>query len=98
MVYAEGRSLVVVGSVGTNAQVLSDESIHILGKLSGKAMCGLRGSLSSSIFCLHFNASFVGVGDASTDCSSNPDLLKLQRAVRVSKNSSDENTLDFHVF
>jgi septum formation inhibitor MinC len=62
-IYAEGQSLCILGNVPRSAQVMADESIAVLGSLTGTAVAGLRGSSGSSITALHFNAHSVGIAE-----------------------------------
>jgi septum formation inhibitor MinC len=62
--YAEGRSLVVVGSVNDGAELLADGDIHVYGRLAGRAMAGLAGGRGARIFAQDFNPSLFGVADA----------------------------------
>ncbi|MCU7799828.1 MAG: septum site-determining protein MinC [gamma proteobacterium symbiont of Lucinoma myriamae] len=50
-VYAPGGDLVVIGSVSTGAEILADGNIHIYGTLRGRALAGVRGDQSATIFC-----------------------------------------------
>ncbi|CAM9445997.1 unnamed protein product [Chrysoparadoxa australica] len=67
-VYAEGRSLVVMGSVNALGEVLSDGDIHIYGALKGKALAGLSGNPQARIFATSFDAELVGIGDVVNTC------------------------------
>lgn len=66
-IYAEGRSLVVLGTVNSLGEVLADGDIHIHGALNGRALAGLHGegrTSSAKIFASKFNAELVGIGDS----------------------------------
>ena len=67
-IYAEGRSLIVVGSVNSGGELMADGDIHVYGKLQGRAICGLNGCQSASIFTQHFAGSLVGVGSTFIMC------------------------------
>ena len=67
-VYAEGRSLIVIGSVNSGGELMADGDIHVYGKLEGRAICGLSGCKSASIFTQNFDASLVGVGNTFIMC------------------------------
>ena len=67
-VYAEGRSLIVIGSVNSGGELMADGDIHVYGKLEGRAICGLSGCKSASIFTQNFSASLVGVGNTFIMC------------------------------
>lgn len=59
--YARGRDLVVTGAVSAGAEVIADGSIHIWGRLSGKALAGARGSEQARIYCLDFQPELVSI-------------------------------------
>lgn len=60
-IYAKNADLIVVGSVGNGAEVIADGSIHIYGKLRGRALAGASGNKGSSIFCQSLEAELVSV-------------------------------------
>ena len=48
-VYAQKRSLVVLGAVHSGAEVLSDGSIFVMGKLGGRALAGIGGDPTAKV-------------------------------------------------
>jgi len=60
-IYAEGGDLVIIGSVGNGAEVISDGSIHIYGKLRGRAIAGAKGNKHCAIFCQSMEAELVSI-------------------------------------
>jgi septum site-determining protein MinC len=48
-VYAEGRSLVILGGVNEGAEVMADGDIHVYGRLQGRAVAGLSGDRSAKV-------------------------------------------------
>ncbi|MDP2562198.1 septum site-determining protein MinC [Psychrobium sp. 1_MG-2023] len=60
-VYAQGGDLVIIGSVGNGAEVIADGSIHIYGKLRGRAIAGAKGDQQSAIFCQSIEAELVSI-------------------------------------
>jgi len=60
-VYARGRDLVLVAAVGSGAEVIADGSIHIYGRLSGRALAGAQGDISARIYCQDFQAELVSI-------------------------------------
>lgn len=48
-VYAEGRSLVVLGGVNEGAEIMADGDIHVYGRLQGRAVAGLSGDRSAKV-------------------------------------------------
>lgn len=60
-IYAKNANLVVIGSVGNGAEVIADGSIHIYGKLRGRALAGAAGNKGSAIFCQSLEAELVSI-------------------------------------
>jgi len=60
-VYARGRDLVVAASVGNGAEVIADGSIHVYGRLSGRALAGAQGAVDARIYCTDFRAQLVSI-------------------------------------
>jgi septum site-determining protein MinC len=60
-VYARGRDLIVNATVANGAEVIADGSIHIYGRLSGRALAGAQGDASARIYCLDFQAELVSI-------------------------------------
>lgn len=60
-VYARGRDIVVLGAVGTGAEILADGDIHIYGALRGRALAGVQGDPQARIFCMALEAELVAV-------------------------------------
>lgn len=59
--YAKGRDLIVLGSVGAGAEVISDSNIHIYGSLRGRAIAGATGDSNARIFCRKLEAELVSI-------------------------------------
>lgn len=59
--YARGCDLVLTAMVSAGAEVIADGSIHVYGRLSGKALAGARGDREARIFCLAFDAELVSI-------------------------------------
>lgn len=53
--------LTVVGSVSSGAEVLAGGSIHVYGKLCGRAIAGALGRSEARIFCRRFEAELVSI-------------------------------------
>src|SRR5215475_11239293 len=51
-VYARGRDLVLHAAVGSGAEVIADGSIHVYGRLAGRAVAGAHGDPNARIYCL----------------------------------------------
>ena len=60
-VYARGRDLTVAAAVGNGAEVIADGSIHIYGRLSGRALAGAQGDTAARIYCQDFQAELVSI-------------------------------------
>jgi septum site-determining protein MinC len=60
-VYARGRDLIVNAMVGNGAEVIADGSIHIYGRLSGRALAGAQGDAAARIYCMDFQAELISI-------------------------------------
>ncbi len=60
-VYARGSDLVINAAVANGAEVIADGSIHVYGRLSGRALAGAQGDASARIYCLDFRAELVSI-------------------------------------
>ncbi|MCG5531095.1 septum site-determining protein MinC [Halorhodospira halochloris] len=60
-VYARGRDIIVLGAVGTGAEILADGDVHIYGALRGRALAGVQGDTQARIFCTSLDAELVSV-------------------------------------
>jgi septum site-determining protein MinC len=60
-IYARGRDLTVAAAVGNGAEVIADGSIHIYGRLSGRALAGAQGDTTARIYCQDFQAELVSI-------------------------------------
>lgn len=60
-IYARNKDLVVLGTVNAGAEVIADGSIHVYGRLSGRAIAGARGEADARIFARQFDAEIVSV-------------------------------------
>jgi len=60
-VYARGRDLVLGAMVGNGAEVIADGSIHVYGRLSGRALAGAQGDAAARIYCSDFQAELVSI-------------------------------------
>src|SRR3954447_19864576 len=61
LTYAEG-DLIIVGSVGSGAEIVAGGSIHIYGALRGRAYAGTSDQLGARIFCQKLEAELVAIG------------------------------------
>jgi septum site-determining protein MinC len=60
-IYARGRDLVVNATVGSGAEIIADGSIHVYGRLAGRAVAGAHGDASARIYCQDFQAELVSI-------------------------------------
>lgn len=60
-VYAQARDLTVTASVANGAELIADGSIHVYGRLSGRALAGALGDTDARIFCTDFRAELVSI-------------------------------------
>jgi len=60
-VYGRGRDLILGATVGNGAEVIADGSIHVYGRLSGRALAGAQGDASARIYCMDFQAELVSI-------------------------------------
>ncbi|QAX29989.1 septum site-determining protein MinC [Leisingera sp. NJS204] len=81
-VVAEGGDLVVVGPVSSGAELIARGSIHVYGRLRGRAMAGAEGDEEARIFCNSLDAELLAVaGLYRTSENLEPELLN--RPVQV---------------
>jgi septum site-determining protein MinC len=81
-VYARGTDLVLLGGVGSGAEVMADGHIHAYGPLRGRAMAGVSGDAQACIFCQKLEAELVSVAGRYR-VSDNLDEQYVGRAVRI---------------
>jgi septum formation inhibitor MinC len=62
LTFEEG-DLIIVGSVGSGAEIVAGGSIHIYGALRGRAYAGTSDQLGARIFCQKLEAELVAIGD-----------------------------------
>jgi len=60
-VYARQRDLVVCAAVGSGAEIVADGSIHVYGRLGGRALAGARGDTTARIYCQEFQAELISI-------------------------------------
>lgn len=67
-IFAQNRSLVVLGNVNSGAEVLADEDVLVLGALKGRALAGIGGNVSARIICQSFDAELISIAHHFTTC------------------------------
>lgn len=60
-VYARGGDLIILASVSSGAEILADGHIHIHGTLRGRALAGVRGLASATIYCRRLEAELLAI-------------------------------------
>jgi septum site-determining protein MinC len=106
---AKGKSLVILGSVNSGGEVLSDGDIFVFGRLRGRAFAGLGitgadgmecTSSPARIVATSFDAELVAIGDTFTtidrveDLTSDKDTpLKAGQPVMVTLREGDADTI-----
>jgi len=61
MVVAERGDLTIVGSVASGAELVAGGSIHVYGRMRGRAMAGVHGDESARIFCHTLDAELLAI-------------------------------------
>src|SRR5215216_6961059 len=61
----EEGDVIIVGSVGSGAEIVAGGSIHIYGALRGRAYAGTSDQLGARIFCQKLEAELVAIGGIS---------------------------------
>ncbi|HEX2116596.1 MAG TPA: septum site-determining protein MinC [Alphaproteobacteria bacterium] len=61
-VFADAGDLIIMGSVGSGAEVIARGNVHIYGTLRGRALAGANGDAKARIFCQSFEAELVAIG------------------------------------
>lgn len=60
-IFADRGDLVVVGSVGSGAELVAAGNIHVYGQLRGRALAGVNGDRSARIFCQSLDADLLAI-------------------------------------
>ncbi|WP_413111348.1 septum site-determining protein MinC [Thaumasiovibrio sp. DFM-14] len=60
-IYAKNADLVILNHVSAGAEVIADGSIHIYGKLRGRAIAGASGQQEAKIFCRSLQAELISI-------------------------------------
>lgn len=75
---AEAGDLIVVGPVGSGAELIAAGNIHVYGPLRGRASAGVFGDESARIFCQSLDAELLSIaGLYHTSESLDPQVRKL---------------------
>jgi septum site-determining protein MinC len=76
-VYAE-NDLIILGMVSPGAEIIAGGSIHVYGKLSGRALAGIQQQSQARIFCREFDAELIAIAGVY-QVKEDFDLAKLTR-------------------
>ena len=60
-IYAPDGDLIIIGSVSAGAEILAEGNIHVYGTLRGRALAGVQGNQSASIFCHSLQAELISI-------------------------------------
>lgn len=60
-IYARGGDLIVLAAVNAGAEVIADGNIHVYAPLRGRALAGVQGDTSASIFTQSMEAELVAI-------------------------------------
>ncbi|KAG7385433.1 hypothetical protein PHYBOEH_009066 [Phytophthora boehmeriae] len=86
-IFAQNRSLVVLGNVNSGAEVMADEDVMVLGALKGRALAGIGGNVNARIVCQSFDAELISIAHCFTTCDDlerdESDALRLHRPTVV---------------
>lgn len=87
-IFAQNRSLVVLGSVSSGAEVMADEDVTVLGALKGRALAGIGGNVRARIVCQSFDAELISIAHCFTTCDEleqdESDKLRLHKPTVIS--------------
>lgn len=83
--------VIVMGSLGSGAEVVAGGSIHVYGALRGRAIAGMAGAQHTRIFCRKFEAELVAI-DGLYQAADDGDPALRGRSVSV---HLDKDTLVF---
>lgn len=59
-IYAE-NDLIILGAVSPGAEIIAGGNIHVYGKLSGRALAGIKQQMDARIFCREFDAELIAI-------------------------------------
>lgn len=60
-VYAKAGDLIILAPVNHGAEIIADGNIHVYSTMRGRALAGVRGDLTASIFCQSMEAELVAI-------------------------------------
>jgi septum site-determining protein MinC len=60
-IWAQGRDLIVLGTVNRGGEVIADGNIHVYGRLLGRAIAGGQTEAGARVFATHFDPELVAI-------------------------------------
>jgi len=60
-IWAQGRDLIVVGTVNRGAEVIADGNIHVYGRLLGRAIAGGQDRAEARVFATQFDPELISI-------------------------------------
>ena len=82
-IYARGGDLIVLAAVNAGAEVIADGNIHVYAPLRGRALAGVQGDVSASIFTQSMEAELVAIAGNYQVFEDGPAKDIYARAVRI---------------
>ena len=65
-IFADRGDLIVIGPVGSGAEIIAAGNIHVYGRLRGRALAGVNGDTSARIFCNALDAELLAIAGLYT--------------------------------
>jgi len=82
-IYARGGDLIVLAAVNAGAEVIADGNIHVYAPLRGRALAGVQGDVSASIYTQSMEAELVAIAGNYQVFEDGPAKDIYARAVRI---------------
>ncbi|WP_343152418.1 septum site-determining protein MinC [Buchnera aphidicola] len=60
-IYVPNGDLIIINNVNAGAEIIASGNIHIYGRMSGRALAGAKGDVSSHIFCLNLCSELISI-------------------------------------
>lgn len=61
-IYADGRDLMLFGSLSSGAEAVSDGNINVYGAVHGRLIAGASGDINAHVICQKFHGELVSIG------------------------------------
>lgn len=79
-IFADKGDLVVIGSVGSGAEVMARGNIHVYGSMRGRALAGANGDAKARIFCHSLEAELLAIAGVYRTSDDIEGAVRKQRA------------------